>query len=900
VANLAALKVVVGADTKPLAAGLKQATDMGNRFSSQFASVGKSLSMQFTAPIIAGAGALGLIAKQTADYADRVDKMSQRLGLGREAFQQWDFVLSQNGVSIDQLQTGMKSLAQRMQEAARGTGEGADMFRRLGVSVTDTGGRMKTQEEAFTDTVRALQQMEGGIEKAALAQKLFGRSGQELLPMLNQSKGSIDELMERARALGLVMGDDAVNAGVQFTDTMDQISRQVKAVTLSFGAKLLPVLQRDFLPLLQEKIVPAMLRTANVIGGLVERWGNLSPVVRLASVGLVGAAAAAGPVLLTLSYMPGVLARVATGFRLVSAAMLGPWGLGIAAVIAGIVAIRSNFLGLGDVARKVWASISDGLGTLVSGMLNILKTGINAQIGVWVGLGRAVKVVWAEMALGSGESTNRMIEALKIGAGALGDFYRWQWEQTVKLYAFMRRLAGDSAADVRAKLEESESLAARVGAAFLSGFDTDYVGAALNGVMGQVSALADGVRDALGGIDGAGAGAGGGLAGMTAALKQQGELASNLAESFRLFGPSGGIMPQALALQERVTAQLARQTDLTSETARMLGRQRDTLREIVALYNKIPDVSLSVPQAPQVGGSVIATGFGLDAAVAVLKAQMLELSDSVKTSGLTKFFRGLKSDLGDNIAEAGKMFKNAGAEILYAFTPAGAAAAFLGGVFDGLRPLLEAMQEPLRVVGELFGKALAPVLEALFPVFKFVAIAATYVGEIFFRVSGAISTAVGGLVRAIGRLVSKLPLIGGALGGAITRAGDAILNYGRAMTAGARALAEGREQLRNMRFGQAADALDRMTASALNVPRGMKALESYMFDAARPSPLPGSSGGTAAGGSTTIVNHWNVPIPTTATNPREAYRMWYQGLQEAKRAAGMMGRDFAIGAPEPV
>lgn len=189
--------------------------------------------------VIAGAGAMLKMANDAAATTDRIDKLSQRLGLSREGFQEWEFVLSQNGVEMESLQGGMKTLSQRMDEAIQGAGIGAENFKRLGIEITDS----MSQEEAFNATITALQGMEDGIEKASIAQELFGKSGQNLLPLLNGTAESVDELKNKANELGLVMGDDAINAGVAFTDTMDQLKRSFGTAISVIGVEFMPAIQ---------------------------------------------------------------------------------------------------------------------------------------------------------------------------------------------------------------------------------------------------------------------------------------------------------------------------------------------------------------------------------------------------------------------------------------------------------------------------------------------------------------------------------------------------------------------------------------------------------------------------------------------------------------------------------
>ncbi len=226
-----------GSETK---GELKEIDKQGEKTGSKLGKMGKAVAK---GAAIAGGAVLGLgtaisgMAQKGAAAADRVDKLSQRLGLSREGFQKWDFVLSQAGVSIDSMQMGMKTLSQRMGEAIEGAGKGFELFDQLGIKITES----MSQEEAFNETIKALQNMEDGVEKAVLAQELFGRNGQDLLPLLNSTAESTEELKKKAEELGLVMSDEAINAGVKLTDTLDQLKRTLSGAMVPILAGVMPL-----------------------------------------------------------------------------------------------------------------------------------------------------------------------------------------------------------------------------------------------------------------------------------------------------------------------------------------------------------------------------------------------------------------------------------------------------------------------------------------------------------------------------------------------------------------------------------------------------------------------------------------------------------------------------------
>lgn len=220
-----------------------KASKAGENFKKGITTVAKWGAAIGTAAVT-GATALVNFAKSSAETADNVDKMSQKIGISRQAYQELDFICSQSGTTVDGLQAGMKTLTAAMDKAASGTAANVEQFANLGVSVTNADGSLRSQEEVLFEVMASLQNMENQTEKARLATELFGRSGTELMPLLNGASGSIEEMKEQAHELGLVLDDEAVDSGVALTDTMDQLKRAFGAVLTKLGAKLMPYIQK--------------------------------------------------------------------------------------------------------------------------------------------------------------------------------------------------------------------------------------------------------------------------------------------------------------------------------------------------------------------------------------------------------------------------------------------------------------------------------------------------------------------------------------------------------------------------------------------------------------------------------------------------------------------------------
>ena len=217
----------------------------------------------------AAAGAMLGVANKSAEAADEIDKMSQKIGISKEAYQEWKYAMGQSGVDIGVMQNGVKTLTSLMDKAKDGTASAKDTFEQLGVSIYDGSGALKSQEAMMRETIMALADMEDSTERAKLSTELFGRAGTELEPLLNSGAAGIQELMDRAHELGLVMSDDAVSAGVKFGDTLADVKDSLGMIGTTIGVAVMPMIQT----LLDWVIshMPEILETVNgVIDGIKE------------------------------------------------------------------------------------------------------------------------------------------------------------------------------------------------------------------------------------------------------------------------------------------------------------------------------------------------------------------------------------------------------------------------------------------------------------------------------------------------------------------------------------------------------------------------------------------------------------------------------------------------------
>jgi hypothetical protein len=201
------------------------------------AGIGVGMAAIGTAAVTAGKKLFDM-ANDAAAAGDEIDKASQRIGLSRQGYQEWDYVLSQNGASISSLENGMKKLNNTVDDAINGSSSATEKFQRLGISMADLEG--KSREEVFEMTIKGLQGISDEGEKAAIANDLLGTSSVELGALLNQTAESTDALKNKASELGLVMSDESVDAAVNYTDAMDNLTRSFAGVKNNITSQLLP------------------------------------------------------------------------------------------------------------------------------------------------------------------------------------------------------------------------------------------------------------------------------------------------------------------------------------------------------------------------------------------------------------------------------------------------------------------------------------------------------------------------------------------------------------------------------------------------------------------------------------------------------------------------------------
>lgn len=211
-------------------------------------------------------------AKQVAEYGDKVDKMSQKIGISAEAYQKWDYVMQRAGGNVDQLKMGMKTLSQQAEK-------NSDAFQKLGISQEEV--QSLNQEELFERTIKGLSDMEAGTERTALASQLLGRAGADMGPLLNQGSAAIEEQMEIAEKYGMVMPDATVKASAAFEDSMTTMQMTAQGLKNRLLGEFLPSMTQvtDGLAKMFTGDMSGLDDVIDGIEGFIGKIGEMAPKV---------------------------------------------------------------------------------------------------------------------------------------------------------------------------------------------------------------------------------------------------------------------------------------------------------------------------------------------------------------------------------------------------------------------------------------------------------------------------------------------------------------------------------------------------------------------------------------------------------------------------------------------
>ena len=401
-------------------------------------------------------------------------------------------------VSMESLGTSLSILSKKMVAAGAG-GKAAEVFADLGISVRDATGNMRSTEVVLGEVADRIAAMPDGAEKTALAMRVFGKAGAELIPLLAGGSAGLREMAAEADAMGLVIDEKTGKAAEGFNDNLTRLKAVMTGVATQIMAALAPALES-----LSAWVVDA-----------ARAFQNLSPQTQqfLAVAATVGVAL--GPALVALGAVVSSLGTVAIAIRTVGAVLLAnPIAVAVAAIGLSVYAIYANWTGISAWFTAKWeevkASFTAGWDSITAGA----EAGVIAFKGVWVGITDYFSFVMLQAKMGFEEGWERIKKLtaewvenfLQIGRDIVeglkaGIMERWDamvsWFET-KVNGFVASVEGWLSINSPSKVFRE------IGAFLTEGLglgikdNIPMVEGALHTVAGKVSGIADSMSDMAG------------------------------------------------------------------------------------------------------------------------------------------------------------------------------------------------------------------------------------------------------------------------------------------------------------------------------------------------------------------------------------------------------------------
>ena len=234
------------------------------------AAVGVTKVIGGTAIAFAGAAtALSVVAKKSFDFADAIGKVATRTGIATDTVQAFQIAAIESGTTVEIANKSLEKFTRSVGDAQRGLKTQTDIFKDLGVSITDVNGNTKSMDVLLREVSDAFSTLKSQSEKATVAANLFGRAGIQIIDVLDDGGDAFDAYIQKAKDYGILLSEDSIRKSEKFNDTLALISRQFKVATAAVSIAFLPILQD-----LSERF-STTFKDITTTGGSIEAFGEM-------------------------------------------------------------------------------------------------------------------------------------------------------------------------------------------------------------------------------------------------------------------------------------------------------------------------------------------------------------------------------------------------------------------------------------------------------------------------------------------------------------------------------------------------------------------------------------------------------------------------------------------------
>jgi len=379
--TLATLNVVLNGDIGGFLKAMKQAEGQSQTSSGL---IGRALGTIGDVAKVAGAAAVAGIGMAVGaavagvaafnSWADTLDSLGDVLGTSADESAGLAVAIRTVGGDVDGITGQMAKLVKGLGDAGGKMSPTAKQLKDLGVSAWGANGELKSSTDILTAVADKLAAMPDGLEKTAAMTTLFGKSGKDLSDTMNAlANGGLKNATDKARKLGLAIGEDGVNKSIEFGKGMETIKLALEGAAVSIGSVLMPVI----VPLISkfaEWAVGVMPQVRTGIEG-VFNWiqTNVGPIISGLIAGLQTAVA------WVTTNWPRISTEITGAFER-ARAVIGPVLSAIGGVIQSVFGAIATFLQthgeeIKTFLTNAWESIKEivtGIAVIISAVVTVV------------------------------------------------------------------------------------------------------------------------------------------------------------------------------------------------------------------------------------------------------------------------------------------------------------------------------------------------------------------------------------------------------------------------------------------------------------------------------------------------------------------------------------------------
>lgn len=191
--------------------------------------------------VVGSISAVALASKRFVDAAYEATYQAGLLGAKLGLTAQQANILNQ---TVENSHSNTATLEQALAKITQTLDNNEKAFQALGIATRDANGQLRPTVDILMETNSRLMQVREGTDRNIEMQRIYGRSWQEIVPILGVTREAAEETEARMRALGLVLGEENVEAADAYNGAMDDVGMVMKGIGKTIGDALMPVLTK--------------------------------------------------------------------------------------------------------------------------------------------------------------------------------------------------------------------------------------------------------------------------------------------------------------------------------------------------------------------------------------------------------------------------------------------------------------------------------------------------------------------------------------------------------------------------------------------------------------------------------------------------------------------------------